>query len=148
MLKGWNEWAGDPQVIQKAGEKIMQTSAQAVALKEVHSYLREALLGMKLPEKPKDKAGIQLFSMLDIAAFRHNLQKRAADLVKTVDAATQEIEILAHMQRNLSSDRTVDGLDDLNDYTNNIQEVLAETESSIHVRYIIQLVLGGSNPNR
>ena len=48
------------------------------------------------------------------------------------------------MQRNMSSDRNVDGLDNLNDYTNNLQEVLAEAESSVHVRHIIQLVLGGS----
>jgi len=78
---------------------------------------------MKLPEKPKDKAGVALFSMLDIAAFRHNLQKRTSDLLKTVKAASEELKILSHMHSNMSSDRNLSGLNDLNDYTNNIQEV-------------------------
>lgn len=50
------------QMIPKVARNIMQCSAEVVQLEEVHSYLKESLTTMKLPEKPKDKATLKLKS--------------------------------------------------------------------------------------
>jgi len=130
-------------MIRNSALALMKASAEVLQLEEVHAYLKESLSTMKLPEKPKDKAGVKLFQYLDIGMFRHNLQKRVTDLSKTVNAAKQELEILSHMQKNCVSDRALEGLDVLNDYTNNIQEVLCDVQSGKQMTYLLAMVISG-----
>jgi len=143
MLRGDGEFEADPQMIRNSALALMKASAEVLQLEEVHAYLKESLSTMKLPEKPKDKAGVKLFQYLDIGMFRHNLQKRVTDLSKTVNAAKQELEILSHMQKNCVSDRALEGLDVLNDYTNNIQEVLCDVQSGKQMTYLLAMVISG-----
>lgn len=75
--------------------------------------------------------------------FRHNLQKRVVDLQKTVAAAKAELKILDHMKRNLVSDRELETLDLLNDYSNNLQDVVGEAEATACTNSILSALISG-----
>ena len=72
-------------------------SRDIILLEEILEYLNESLDGMKMPKKPKEKTGAQLYELLAVHEQLHDVILRCKDLMKLVHGARHELLNLQQM---------------------------------------------------
>ena len=72
-------------------------SRDIILLEEILEYLNESLDGMKMPAKPTERTGAQLYELLDVHGQLHDVILRCKDLMKLVHGARHELLNLQQM---------------------------------------------------
>ena len=134
----------DPNVIELIRGDLATVSQHVILLEEVLGYLRESLSEMEIPPEPPEQAGRALYKRLEIDKMKEQLMRRTRDLVKNMEGARHELEMLREMSNIVSETKMFQLQESVNVNTGNLCSLQEANERASKSLEIMQVVLAGS----
>lgn len=134
----------DPRAYAWCLKEHTKLTEQVILLEEILGFIRESLEEVVVPPQPPEQSGRSLYERLQIADMKDQLVRRAADLVKSVNATRRHLELLSNMVETLRERKSMNINDGCQEYTRQLCDLQVHNEKSSKSLEIIQLVLAGT----
>ena len=134
----------DPRAFFATIDTHTRLTEQVILMEEVLGFIREALQDMVVPHQPPEQAGRSLYERLMIAEMKDQLMRRAADLVKMVQASRKHLELLSGMIQNLREKKATSTQELVQINTKNLCSLQFHNEKTSKSLEIIQAILAGT----
>jgi len=134
----------DPRAFQKCIDQHNKLTEQVIRLEEILGFIQESLNEMAVPPQPAAQNGRSLYERLQVAEMKNQLLRRAADLVKSVNAITRHLDLLSTKVETLREKKAMNISDLSQGYIRQLCDLQSHNERSSKSLEIIQFFIAGS----
>lgn len=140
-------YASDPNSLPRIRLLHSQTEQEVIALREILSYLEEAVHNLQVCARPQaegDPLGSRMWDLLGLGTAQAGLARRVMDMKKNMESARSELQSLQAAITVLAENRMFALQESVQANTHNLEDVFRSNERSSASLDVMQMILAGT----